>query len=140
MNMRSPIVLVGAVTGSLLVSGVAAMFFFDALWPLKYGHGPDIQGLALSLLLFAYVASVWAVASGRCGRLALFIHAIFAVLLLGATTFLAVAGVSLLVYAQCGTGAGVGLFGSIAAIGLALGLVPAEIYCLGRRLNGRGHR
>src|SRR5262245_28409241 len=136
MTARSPIVLVGAVLGSLSVITVATIFFFDSLRPMSVGHRPDMQGLALSLVLLAYVASVWVVGSGRFGRLALVIHVTFAVLALGSTMFLAFAGVSLLRNAQCGLGAGMGLVASVTATLLALGLVPAEIYCLGRRRAG----
>ena len=136
MRTRRPIVLAGAVMGSLSISSVATFFLFDALTPVSFGRGPDMQGLALSLLLIAYVASVWAVASCRFGRWVLVLHAVLAVLLLGCTSLLAVVGVGLLATARCGTGAGIGLLGSIAAILLALGLVPAELYCLGRRHVG----
>ena len=136
MTPGRPLSFAAAVAGSLAVTGVACFFLFDALRPMEVGRAPDAVGIVLALAILAYVASVWAVASGRFGPIILLLHLGLALLLLAGTAVLGVVGFALLVSGRCGLAAGMGLFGAASAILLALGLVPAEIYCLGRRHAG----
>ena len=139
MRTKRPFSFVGAIIGSLAMIVVAVFMICDAIRPLKLGRPTAVVELCIALLPLAYTASVWAVASGRFGRVALALHVALALPILIGAAFLAYVGIRLLVEDHlCGLAAGIAILSVMGAILLGLGLLSMEFHCLRSRTVQQG--